>query len=89
MDDDKSRSYRDRDPVAREAPEQFSRGALRDLLVELARLTGQGDPNVSRDGGSSGLDWAADDTAPEQRQRGKEHHVPEPSAGSSRLVGQR
>ena len=52
---DKFRSYRDRDPVAREAPEQFSRGALRDLLVELARLTGQGDPNVSRDGGSSGL----------------------------------
>ena len=85
MDDDKSRSYRDRDPVAREAPEQFSRGALRDLLVELARLTGQGDPNVSRDGGSSGLDWAADDAAPEQHQLGKKHHVPEPSARSSRL----
>ena len=33
MDDDKSRSYRDRDPVAREAPEQFSRGALRDLWL--------------------------------------------------------
>ena len=85
MDDDKFRSYRDRDPVAREAPEQTSRGALRDLLVELARLTGQGDPNVSRDGGSSGLDWAADDAAPEQHQQGKEHLVPEPSAGSSRL----
>jgi hypothetical protein len=85
MDDDKFRSYRDRDPVAREAPEQFSRGALRDLLVELARLTGQGDPNVSRDGGSSGLDWAADDAAPEQHQLGKKHHVPEPSARSSRL----
>jgi hypothetical protein len=57
MDDDKFRSYRDRDPVAREAPEQTSRGGIGDLLVELARLTGQGDPyaNVSRDGGSSGL----------------------------------
>ena len=73
MDGDKFRSYRDRDPVAREAPEQTSRGEIGDLLVELARLTGQGDPyaNVSRDGGSSGLDWAADDAAPEQRQQGE------------------
>jgi hypothetical protein len=65
MDRDKFRSYRDRDPVAREAPEQTSRGEIGDLLVELARLTGQGDPyaNVSRDGGSTGLDWAADDSA--------------------------
>jgi hypothetical protein len=44
MDDDKFRSYRDRDPVAREAPEQTLRGGIRDLLVELARLTGQAIP---------------------------------------------
>jgi hypothetical protein len=87
MVDDKFRSYRNHDTVAREGSEQTSRGGIGDLLAELARLTGQGDPyaNVSRDGGSSGLDWAADDAAPEQRQQGKEHHVPEPSAGSSRL----
>ena len=32
MDDDKFRSYRDRDPVAREAPEQSSRGVRTKLM---------------------------------------------------------
>ena len=57
MVDDVFRSYRNHDTVAREGSEQTSRGGIGDLLAELARLTGQGDPyaNVSRDGGSSGL----------------------------------
>ena len=34
MDDDKFRSYRDRDPVAREGSEQTTRGGIGDLLAE-------------------------------------------------------
>jgi hypothetical protein len=68
MDDDKFRSYGDRDPVAREGSEQTARGGIGDLLAELARLTGQGDPygDGGRDGGSSRLGRAEDDTPPEQ-----------------------
>jgi hypothetical protein len=77
MDDDKFRSYRDRDPVAREGSEQTSRGGIGDLLAELARLTGQGDPygDGGRDRVSSRLDWAEDDASPEQRQQGEDHYV--------------
>ena len=49
MVDDKFRSYRNHDTVAREGSEQTSPGGIGDLLAELARLTGQGDPY--RDGG--------------------------------------
>ena len=42
MVDDKFRSYRNHDTVAREGSEQTSRGGIGDLLAELARLTGQG-----------------------------------------------
>jgi hypothetical protein len=75
MDGDKFRSYRHRDPVAREAPEQTSRGEIGDLLVELARLTGQGDPYC--DGGSDDGSFQAreDDTSYEQRQRGEDRYV--------------
>jgi hypothetical protein len=45
MVDDVFRSYRNHDTVAREGSEQTSRGGIGDLLAELARLTGQGDPD--------------------------------------------
>ena len=74
MVDDKFRSYRNRDSVAREGSEQPSRGGIGNLLAELARLTGQGDPYADggRDGASSALDWAADDASPGQRQQGED-----------------
>ena len=77
MVDDVFRSYRNHDTVAREGSEQTSRGGIGDLLAELARLTGQGDPygDGGRDGESSKLDWAEDDTPPEQRQQGEDHYV--------------
>jgi hypothetical protein len=55
MVDDKFRSYRNRDSVAREVSEQTS---CEGLLAELARLTGQGDPydDGGRDGASSAVD---------------------------------
>ena len=58
MVDDKFRSYRNHDTVAREGSEQTSRGGIGDLLAELARLTGQGDPYADggRDGASSAVD---------------------------------
>ena len=58
MVDDKFRSYRNHNTVAREGSEQTSRGGIGDLLAELARLTGQGDPygDGGRDGASSAVD---------------------------------
>ena len=78
MVDDKFRSYRNRDSVAREGSEQTSRGGIGNLLAELARLTGQGDPYADggRDGASSALDWAADDASPGQRQQGGTNMLP-------------
>ena len=55
MVDDKFRSYRNRDSVAREGSEQTS---CEGLLAELARLTGQGDPYA--DGGRAGASSAVD-----------------------------
>jgi hypothetical protein len=53
MVDDVFRSYRNLDTAARDGSET-SRGRIGDLLAELARLTGQGDPyrDGSRDDGS-------------------------------------
>jgi hypothetical protein len=91
MVDDKFRSYRNRDSVAREGSEQTSRGGIGNLLSELARLTGQGDPYADggRDGASSALDWAADDASPGQRQQGEDQYValsrPQPSPVFSRI----
>jgi hypothetical protein len=75
MVDDKFRSYRNHNTVAREGSEQTSRGRIGDLLAELARLTGQGDPyrHGGRDDGS--FQARQDDTSPEQRQRGEDHYV--------------
>jgi len=55
MVDDKFRSYRNRDSVAREESEQTS---CEGLLAELARLTGLGDPYA--DGGGDGASSAVD-----------------------------
>ena len=57
MVDDKFRSYRNHDTVAREGSEQTSPGGIGDLLAELARLTGQGSyGDGGRDGASSAVD---------------------------------
>ena len=58
MVDYKFRSYRNRDSVAREGSEQTSCGGIGNLLDELARLTGQGDPYA--DGGRAGASSAVD-----------------------------
>ena len=71
MVDDVFRSYRNHDTAARDGSET-SRGGIGDLLAELARLTGQGDPY--RDGGrDDGFQARKDDSSPEQRQRGEDH----------------
>jgi hypothetical protein len=74
MVDDVFRSYRDHDSVAREGS-KTSRGGIGDLLAELARLTGQGDPygDGGRDDGS--FQAREDDTSPEPRQRGEDPYV--------------
>ena len=74
MVDDVFRSYRNPDTAARDGSET-SRGRIGDLLAELARLTGQGDPyrHGGRDDGS--FQARQDDTSPEQRQRGEDHYV--------------
>jgi hypothetical protein len=70
MVDDVFRSYRNLDTAARDGSET-SRGRIGDLLAELARLTGQGDPyrDGSRDDGS--FQARKDDSSPEQRQRAR------------------
>ena len=52
MVDDKFPRSRNHDTVAREGSEQTSPEGIGDLLAELARLTGQGDPYG--DGGRDG-----------------------------------
>jgi hypothetical protein len=71
MVDDVFRSYRNLDTAARDGSET-SRGRIGDLLAELARLTGQGDPyrDGSRDDGS--FQARKDDSSLEQRQRGED-----------------
>jgi hypothetical protein len=59
MVDDKFRSYRNHDTVAREGSEQISPRGIGNLLAQLARLTGC-DPYADggRDGASSAVDTA-------------------------------
>ena len=72
MVDDVFRSYRNHGTAARDGSET-SRGGIGDLLAELARLTGQGDPY--RDGGRDDGSFQArkDDCSPKLRQRGEDH----------------
>jgi hypothetical protein len=80
MIDHKFHTSRSRDPVARQERRQAARRGTGDSLSELARLSGQGasggrhdthSPARSADGGSSGLNWAAGNAYPEQRQLGE------------------
>ena len=74
MVDDVFRSYRNHDTAARDGSET-SRGGIGDLLAELARLTGQGDPY--RDAGrDDGFQARKDNSSQEQRQRGEDHYAP-------------
>jgi hypothetical protein len=75
MVDDKFHTYRNRDSVARVERKRTSRRETTDTLVELARLIEQGDlhangsrydahsPARSADGGSSRLNWVAENMA--------------------------
>ena len=71
MVDDVFRSYRNHNTVA-QARSVASRAGIGDLLAELARLTGQGDPY--RDGGrdDGSFQTGEDDISPERRQRGRD-----------------
>src|SRR4051812_10322095 len=80
MIDHKFHASRSRDPVARQERRQAARRGTGDSPAELARLGGQGanggrhdthSPARSADGGSSGLNWAAGNAYPEQRQLGE------------------
>jgi hypothetical protein len=80
MIDHKFHTSRSRDPVARQERRQAARRGTGDSPAELARLSGQGanggrhdthSPARSTDGGSSGLNWAAGNAYPEQRQLGE------------------
>jgi SPOR domain len=77
---DQFRTYQSRDPVARQERRQTSRRGTGDSLAELAQLIGQGanggrynthSPAPSADGGSSRLNWAAENAYPKQRQQGE------------------
>jgi hypothetical protein len=74
MVDDVFRSYRNHNTVAREGSET-SRGRIGDLLAELARLTGQGDPY--RDGGREDGSFEAreDNTSTKRHQPGEDHYI--------------
>jgi SPOR domain len=80
MADNNFRSYRRRNPTARDELDPTGRDAGSDPLAELARLIGQSDPNADYDrdarhppaetfddtAPAGGLDWAADDGYAEQ-----------------------
>ena len=89
MVDDKFRSYRNHDTVAREGSEQTSRGGIGDLLAELARLTGQGDPygDGGRDGASSAVD-NRDSVAREESELTSRGRIGDLLAELARLTGQ-
>ena len=90
MADNNFRSYRSRDPVAREGADQTARRSAGDPLAELARLIGKSDPFADSgrhetdgaeradDAPSSGLEWGADDNDPEQQRPAEERYVTPP-----------
>jgi hypothetical protein len=97
MADDNFRSYRSRDPLARDEANPTAREGASDPLAELARLIGQGDPYADGRGhetyspersgddtGASGADWATDDGYAAQGDRAEEdRYVPPPRPPSS------
>ena len=90
MADNNFRSYRSRDPVAREGADQTARRSAGDPLAELARLIGKSDPFADSgrhetdgaeradDARSSGPEWGADDNDPEQQRPAEERYVTPP-----------
>ena len=90
MADNNFRSYRSRDPVAREGADQTARRSAGDPLAELARLIGKSDPFADSgrhetdgaeradDARSAGLEWGADDNDPEQQRPAEERYVTPP-----------
>jgi hypothetical protein len=91
MADNNFRSYRSRDPVAREGTDQGPRRGSSDPLAELARLIGKSDPfadPVPRDTynderpdeapQSPGVEWGAHDTYPEEHRPAEERYVTPP-----------
>ena len=89
MVDDKFRSYRNHDTVAREGSEQTSPKGIGDLLAELARLTGQGDPygDGGHDGASSAVD-NRDSVAREGSEQTSRGGIGDLLAELARLTGQ-
>jgi hypothetical protein len=91
MADDNFRSYRSRDPLARDEAYPAPREEASDPLAELARLIGQGDPyaesgeretySSGRSGDeavASGVDWAAGDGYAEPGHHVEDRYVPPP-----------
>jgi SPOR domain len=89
MADDNLRSYRSRDPFARDEGNAIASEGGSDPLAELARLIGQADPYAERnargayrqgqsgnDAEASGLDWAAGDGYAEQHDHVDDQYVP-------------
>ena len=90
MADSNFRSYRSREPIAREGDDQTPRRASSDPLAELARLIGKSDPFADPirpsthsdeppdSAQSSGTEWGADDSYPEQQHPAEERYVTPP-----------
>ncbi len=91
MADNNYRSYRSRDPLARDEVNPTAREGAGDPLAELARLIGQTDPNA--EGGrheaysqgqsgdntaAPGVDWAADDSYAERHNPAQDRYVAPP-----------
>lgn len=100
MADNNFRSYRSRDPVAREGADQTARRSAGDPLAELARLIGKSDPFADSgrhethgaeradDAPSSGPEWGADDNDPEQQRPAEERYVTPPRTEPLPSLGQ-
>ncbi len=90
MADSNFRSYRSRDPVAREGADQAARRGSSDPLAELARLIGKSDPFAdpvppetygderSDDAQSAGIEWGAHDNHAEESRPAEERYVTPP-----------
>jgi hypothetical protein len=90
MADSNFRSYRSREPVARDGDDQTARRASSDPLAELARLIGKSDPfadpvrpETASDerpdsAQASGTEWGADENYPEQERPPEERYVAPP-----------
>ena len=87
MADNVFRSYRSRDPIAREDMDSTAADDAGDPLAELARLIGQSDArgearheryaaDAPDDAVAPGLDWAADESYPPEPARDDDRYAP-------------